>query len=222
MTTASDEEGDRRLAVEACRLHERYTVEVIERWNLCPWAWKARQEGEVARRALLQRDADPRPTLDLLAELEGATPRVVVMIAIYPRLALDPRAFDAFVSSVKALDQARHGGRPVYVSASFHPDYALDDRSPSALVPWLRRSPDPSLQLVHFATIEEARGRTGKILFDYSPEAWEEIRRRIERGTVPERVAADNHATVANDREEMERAVADIAADRARSYAGLL
>ena len=219
---ASSDERDARLSVEACRLHERYTIEVIERFNLCPWAYKARQEGDVVRRTLLQRSTTPEPTLELLAELEAAPRPVTVCIAVYPRLSVDPRAFDAFVSAIKAIDQERHGGRPVFVSASFHPDYPFDARSPSALVPWLRRSPDPSLQLVHFATIEAARGPSGKMIFDFSPAAWEQLRRRVERGTVQERVAADNLGTVEREREAIERAVADIAADRARSYAGLL
>src|SRR5262249_42130428 len=92
---ASSEERDARLAAEACRLHERYTVEVIERFNLCPWAHKARQDGEVARRALLQCNTDPRPTLELLSELEAAPRPVTVCIAVYPRLSVDPRGFDA-------------------------------------------------------------------------------------------------------------------------------
>lgn len=218
----TDEERDARLGSEACRLHQRYTVEVIERFDLCPWARKAGQEGQVWRRPLLQCNMEPGPTLALLDELEALPRPPQIVIAIYPRLACGPREFDAMVARIKAADQERHRGRPLYVSASFHPDYPLDERSPAALVPWLRRSPDPSLQLVHFPTLEEARGRTGKILFDYSPAAWEEVRRRIEKGTVPERVAADNLATFHGERAEMERVVADIAADRARAYADLL
>lgn len=217
-----DEEAEEaRLAAEACRLHERYTVEVVERFNFCPWARKARADGIVERRALLQRDLDPAPTLALLDELEAAPAAAPMVIAIFPRLACTPRQFDAFAAEVKAADQARHGGRPQYVSASFHPDYPFDARNPGTLVPWLRRSPDPSLQLARLALIEDARGPSGEMLFDFSPEAWAELRRRLERGTVPERIAADNRDTVLRDRDAIEAALADIAADRARSYAAL-
>ena len=221
-STTELDDHDARLGIEACRLHERYTLELIERFNLCPWARRSRLDGEVERHPLLQRSMDAAPTLALLDRLEAAPRPIPIALAIYPRLAVTPRQFDAMAAEIKALDQARHQGRPIYVSATFHPDYPLDLRSPSALVPWLRRSPDPSLQLVRLDVIEAARGRTGKMMFDFSPAAWEEVRRRVERGTVPERVAADNHATAERERDEMERVVADIAADRARSYAGLV
>ena len=221
MAAPGDDERDARLAAEACRLHLRYTTEVVEKFNLCPWARRAGLDGEIGRSALLQADPDPGPTLALIARLEAERPPPPMVIAIYPRLALSPLDFDAFAAAIKATDQARHRGSPVYVSATFHPGYHLDERSPSALVPWLRRSPDPSLQLVRLDVIEAARGPSGKILFDYSPAAWDELRRRVERGTVFDRVAADNQATVRARREEIDRAVADIAADRARSYAAL-
>src|SRR5262245_13754352 len=120
------DDRDARLAAEACRLHQRYTVEIVERFNLCPWAHRARLDGQVGRRALLQCSTEPGPTLQLLSELEAAPDSPVVMIAVYPRLAVSARDFDAFVAAVKALDQERHGGRPIYVSASFHPEYPFD------------------------------------------------------------------------------------------------
>ena len=221
MAAPGDDERDARLAAEACRLHLRYTTEVVEKFNLCPWARRAGLDGEIGRSALLQADPDPGPTLALIARLEAERPPPPMVIAIYPRLALSPLDFDAFAAAIKATDQARHRGSPPYVSATFHPGYALDERSPSALVPWLRRSPDPSLQLVRLDVIEAARGPSGKILFDYSPAAWDELRRRVERGTVFDRVAADNQATARQQRGAIERAVADIAADRDRTYASL-
>jgi hypothetical protein len=209
---------DEQLAAEACRLHARYTEEVIERFHLCPWARGARLAGQVERVALLQADLDPGPTLALIARLCAATPPPPMVIAIYPRMAADPRQFDAFASEVKALDQARGRGRPAYVSATFHPDYPFDDRSGASLVPWLRRSPDPSLQLVRSEVVEDARGPAGKILFDFTPAAWADLLHRVERGTLPERIAADNRATALAERQAIEQVIADIAADRARSY----
>ncbi len=34
---------------EVLRLHERYAVEIVERWNVCPWARRAREAGEWVR-----------------------------------------------------------------------------------------------------------------------------------------------------------------------------
>ena len=217
----ADPRDDAALADEAIRLHERYTIEVIERFNLCPWARGARTGGEVERYALLQTDLAPEPTLELISGLEArgaAAPPIV--IAVYPRVRTTPREFDEFASQVKRLDQQRHGGRPAYVSATFHPDYALDTRTASAMVPYFRRSPDPSLQIVHFDTIEKARGtNNGTFVFDYTADGWAELQRRLTTLTVVERVAADNKALLEKlGLEVFEAAYRDILDDRARSY----
>lgn len=206
---------------EARRLHLRYTVELVERFNLCPFARHARTAGEVSREVLLHAEPDPAPTLALIVSLEERPAPPPVVLVLYPRLTITPRAFDELASRIKDLDQKRHGGRPVWVSATFHPDYPLDLRSPGSIVPFLRRSPDPSLQLVRLAVLDEARGPNhGTFVFDYSPESWEELRRRTRTRTVQERIADDNRATL--DREgaaAFEAIQADILRDRAASYA---
>lgn len=214
---ATDED---RLAVEAARLHLRYTVEMVERFNLCPFARRGRETGEVERHALLHDTPDPAPTLALLDALErGTCPPVA--IAIYPRLRITPREFDTFAAAIKAADQRRHGGKPVYVSATFHPDYPIDRRSPAALVPYLRRSPDPSLQLVRLAILEEARGKHGHgtFLFDGSAASWQELQRRMTSLSVEQRIARDNLATMESEGEATFEAVyRDLREDRARAY----
>lgn len=219
MVLSADEE--RGFIAEVLRIQERYAVEVIERFNLCPWARKVREAGEVERPVLLQRDADPAPTLALIRALEAQPRPAPVAIVTYPRLAIDPRAFDEFASRVRQADQARHGGKPVYVSASFHPDYPLDARSPARLVPFFRRSPDPSLQLVRLEVLEEARGRRqGKFLFDYTPEGWRELLQRSSARSIPERIAEENQATFERETVAVFEAIyRDIRDDRARAYA---
>lgn len=211
---------DARLAAEAIRLHLRYTVEVVERFNLCPFARHARDVGEVERHALLQDTPDPAPTLALLDALEAGS-RAPVAIAIYPRLRITPRDFDTFAATIKAADQRRHGGRPVYVSATFHPDYPLDRRSPAALVPYLRRSPDPSLQLVRLAILDEARGKHnhGTFLFDGSAASWQELQRRMTSLSVEQRIARDNLEALEREGEAAFDALfRDLREDRARAY----
>ena len=221
--TPSDEARalEAELVREAIRLHERYTVEIVEGYDVCPWARHARLAGEVDRAVLLQRDEALEPTLSLLDRLEADPRCLPVAIAIYPRLALDPPAFDRFAQRLRDADQKRHGGKPVYVSASFHPEYRLDLRSPASLVPFLRRSPDPSLQLVRLSVIEEARGKShsGTFVFDFSPAAWDELRRRAASPPIAERIAADNLRTVEREGiEAFEAKLRAIAEDRARSY----
>jgi hypothetical protein len=216
--------ADSRFLAEVLRIQERYAVEVIERFNICPWARHARVAGEIVRPVLLQEGDAPEPTLEVIAELEARQPPPPVAIVVYPRLRLDPRRFDEFAAQVRQRDQRRHGGKPIYVAATFHPDYAFDERTPSSLVPFLRRSPDPSLQLVRLALLEEARGgHHGKFLFDFSAKGWAELLHRSTTPSVTDRIALDNHATFAREGREAFEAVFDaIRADRERAYAPYL
>ena len=215
---ASDDEA---LIFEARRLHERYTVEVIERFDLCPFARRARQVGAVERFVLLQSSEEPEPTLEVIRALEARPDPPPVAIVIYPRLGLPYRRFDDFAARIKERDQARHGGKPVFVSATFHPDYPLDPRSPASLVPFFRRSPDPSLQLVSLKVLEDARGaHHGKFLFDGTAEGWQEVLRRIKTRSVTDRIGDDNRATFEREgAAAFESLFADLRADRARTYA---
>lgn len=208
------------FVAEVLRLHQRYAEEVVEAFNICPWARRAREEGEWERPVLLQRDLAIEPSLEVIRGLEADPRATVVAIVIYPRLAVGPRAFDEFAARVRAADQARHGGRPVYVAATFHPDYVLSDRSPAAAVPWFRRSPDPSIQLIRHAVIEEARGGGhGKFFFDLSSHSMDELRERLEKRSVTDTITADNHALLDGGRDRIAAIYRDILADRDRSYA---
>src|SRR5439155_23669106 len=95
--------------------------------------------------------------------------------------------------------------------------------SPSSLVPFLRRSPDPSLQLVQLDMLEDARGRGhGKFVFDYSTAGLEELRRRTQAPSVPARIAQDNRDTFEHTgAAAFEAILGDIRADRDRTYARL-
>jgi hypothetical protein len=211
------------LAREALRLHERYAMEIVEAFDICPWARRAREAGEWRRFVLPEPAPDIEPSLHAIRRLEADPAGVPVAILLYPRLALPPRRFDEFANRLRDADAAHHHGSPIYVSATFHPDYPLDHRTPASLVPWLRRSPDPSIQLIRLSVIDEARGgRHGKFMFDFSPESWAELKRRTENPSVTDRITRDNHARV--DREtpaRLEAIYADILADRARAYAAL-
>jgi hypothetical protein len=215
--------GDERVIGEALRLHQRYAAEIVERFELCPWARHARAAGELVREVLLQRDEALAPSLEAIRRREDGSRAVAVAILLYPRLRVTPRRFEEFVARLRDADQARSGGRPAFVAASFHPDYALRERSPASLVPFFRRSPDPSIQLVRLAVLDEARGGAhGKFLFDFSDRSWAELKRRQEHPSVTERITADNAARLrAETPARLEAIYADILADRDRTYASL-
>jgi hypothetical protein len=143
---------------EAVRLHRRYQIEIVEAYGLCPWADRATQDGRVREVVILQQDAG---TLEpSLAAIDSWTldPAVDVAFAIYPRLALGRQAFHDFAARVRDADTLRHElGSVPFVFAAFHPDADADTGDPERLIPFLRRTPDPTLQFLRAATLDGIR-----------------------------------------------------------------
>jgi len=196
-------------AAEVRRLLDRYLVEVVEAFGLCPWAKSARLAGEIAVDVVFGApDADGFAAA-ATALLARAGTRVAMVVA--PELVVDPAGLRAIRDRVAAL--LPHAG-----VADFHPHVPLDLASPARLVPFLRRSPDPMLQLVPLDILENVRAAP--------PIADRAMQAQILGGSAPaprldaaDRIAIDNHATVSAQAEAIVGRLADIAADRARSYA---
>jgi len=143
---------------EALRVHRRYQLEVVEALGLCPWAERARMEGKVRERVLAQtEDANVAPSVRAIDEL-GDDPSAEVVFLVYPRLRLGRSAFDDFASRVRAADAERHPlGSVPFVFAVFHPDAEPDTVDAERLIPFLRRTPDPTLQLVRSSALDAVR-----------------------------------------------------------------
>ncbi len=210
---------------EALRLNARYLEEIVVGWGLCPWAAQAWRAGAVARRVLLEAELEAAPVLAVIDEL-AAQPGTAIGLVIWPRASADAAAFGRFAETIRRLDQARTGrglreaaaatpagqgplrpreaaGPPApFLMAAFHP--RLREQPPddaASLVPFIRRTPDPTLQLVRAGLLEElARGG-----------------RDLSAG-----VARANFAAVqARTPGALDRALRDIHRDRDESYARL-
>jgi hypothetical protein len=180
------------LELETPRLNERYVVEIVERFGLCPWADRARREGRVVTVVFEQSDPDLfEPTLAAMQALVDRTACDVALF-IYPRIDLNRLDFEHFARRLRALDAARHApGHIPFAMAAFHPDAPPVLVSPDRLVPFLRRTPDPTLQLVRESTLSRLRGEVhgtsfyGPALFVRSatghPASEPDIRERIAR-----------------------------------------
>ncbi len=152
---------DDRWTDEADRLYRRYQSEIVEACGLCPWAERARVDGRFQTRVLLQ--SDPRATEDTLHAIDAlvADPRAEVAVFVYPRLGLGRREFERFVAAVRDLDAARHPlGEIPYVFAAFHPEASPDASDPERMIPFLRRTPDPTIQLLRSDVLERVRSAT--------------------------------------------------------------
>lgn len=210
---------------EAERLHRRYVVEIVEACGLCPWAEGARLQGRTTSTVLLHADdAGLEPCIALL-DAWAAQPRVDIGFLIFPRMAGGRVAFDEFVARLRSTEAARRPpGEPAFALAAFHPDAAADLNDADRLVPFLRRSPDPSIQAVRLSMLKRVRNTApadGTQFLDMARlEALFD-----EAGAVPtlrERIAWANRDTVRRmGLEEFAARVEDIHRDRERTYASL-
>jgi hypothetical protein len=196
-------------AREARRLAFRYLSEVVERFELCPWAAPARVRGELWMDVVDADDAEAAIGRFL------AAPGAVIGLIIVPTLDGPPARLRALRDELLAGPV----GREVAL-ADFHPAAALDRSHPNRLVPFLRRSPDPMLQAVRhrdLASLHRARpmmspADQAAVLAGKPVPAF--------RDPVAE-VATSNLRTIEEHTAELVALLDDIHADRARTYAAL-
>ena len=211
---------------EALRLHGRYEREIVDALALCPWAGGARAGGSRRATVLLQTaPGDLDASLASIAEHAQSSGDEVVFL-IYPRLAVDRRGFEEFAAGVRDADAARYElGRAPFVFAAFHPDAEADVRAPERLIPFLRRTPDPTLQLLRSTVLDRVRSGTpqGTQFIDASTfESMESAASEVPAVPLREQIASANLATVERvGVEEVKRRLDEMRRDRERTYAGL-
>jgi hypothetical protein len=196
-------------AAEVRRLLDRYVVEVVEGFGLCPWAKPARTGGEISVAIVW----GERPMLDAWVEaglglLAMPTTRVGMVIA--PELALTP---------AELREQREQVARRITDAgvAEFHPDATLDTSTPARLVPFVRRSPDPLLQLVPLSILASVRTQTAPPSLSHQALLLGGVAYTGSQD-IGDRIAVTNHERVLREGETMTRVLDDIAADRRRSY----
>jgi hypothetical protein len=151
-------EAQDRWTREAVRLHRRYQTEIVEAYRLCPWAERAIQDGRVREAVILQDSGDVvAPSLAAIDSwIDDRT--IDVAFAIYPRLSLGRQAFHDFAARVRDADTPRHElGEVPFVFAAFHPEADPDTGDPERLIPFLRRTPDPTLQFLRASALDGIR-----------------------------------------------------------------
>lgn len=209
---------------EARRIYARYATEFVEALSLCPWAARARQDGHVEVEVVLESDANVEAALRAFEALTSE-PHVEVGLVVFPRLTLDRRAFEAFVSRLREQDAARQGGSPAMAAAAFHPDARADLTTAARLVPFIRRSPDPTIQLVRLSVLDAVR-RPRDMGTAFLDPSTIDLRSFITTPVKPllhERVAETNLEQLqARGVDAAEAILEDIQRDRDASYARIL
>lgn len=144
---------------EATRLHQRYMLEIVEHYGLCPWATRARVGDHLRVEVCLQ--PDDTSLEPALAGLERwrVDSAMEVGFLLFPRLPLPRSDFDRFVGAIRTAESGRHElGSAPFAMVGFHPEAApvLDDAE--RLIPFLRRTPDPCIQVVRIDVLDRVRG----------------------------------------------------------------
>ena len=201
------------LIREATRLHRRYQSELIERYSVCPWAKHAHTDGRLRTHVVVDASCRPSALCAILDEW-ASDPRAEVGFIIAPRFDEGAAAFAAWTSEVAEL-------RPnVFLTASFHPD-AGDGAS---AIHFLRQTPDPTVQVVRRALLEEIRSEDPPHYADI----FELDLRQLRPDQPPPRavsatVLAHNERLLAREgRASLQAIVDDICRDRDETYARIL
>jgi hypothetical protein len=212
------------LAAEAVRLYRRYAIEIVEELGLCPYAQRCREEGGTEEVVLT--DESP-PQGAIVEALDGLGQHVEIGLIILPRLAMDRLRMGRWVERLrKAHGAAQATGRPVWALEAFHPDAVADLTTPGRLTPFLRRTPDPTIQATRLVVLERVKRAAPQGTAFVDPAKVPDLMALLTRDrprSISERIAETNHRTVsAVGPEEVGRRIEDIHADRERSYAALL
>jgi hypothetical protein len=226
MNASEHGEIDReRLRVEATRLHLRYSREAVEALGLCPWAEAAREAGRVEVCVVLGSQPDGPAALAAI-DAVAARAEIDVGFVIFPELDLDRLAFSHFVANVRERDAARRPlGQAPLAMADFHPNAEADTRAAQRLVPFVRRTPDPTIQLVRRSALESVRmtEAQGTSFFDASRVSLEALlEAAAPTPPLSERIARQNLRAIEKlGVAQVEEIFRDIARDRDASYAAL-
>lgn len=214
-----------RFISEAKRVHLRYLVEVVEQFGLCPWAKDARTKGRINMHVTLVTAADPSV---LLAEVDACmrAPETEIGMLICPLLRVTPKQFRHVAASIVAAEEHRRprGDQQIAI-ADFHPIAAFDLTTPERLVPFLRRAPDPMLQIVRTDVLARVRRsrESGTSYFD--PACLSSLELGVSSAaelSPAERVAEANARTLERvGADKLEAVLSNIQADRRCAYAAL-
>jgi hypothetical protein len=210
----------RQLEREALRLHRRYTMEIVEAFGLCPFAAHARTSGASTETVVLDRSPTIDSVLPVVRRL-GDDASIDVAFVIFPRWDIDRRGLSRFVETLRSAHQASPGGL-VMTMEGFHPVAEAQTETPGSLVPFLRRTADPVIQLTRLSVLERARqssGGTTKYVDPATVDVAALLAAPPDR-SLHERISEANHQTVLREGvARIEAVLLDILRDRDATYA---
>ena len=216
-------EDQARLLREALRVYRRYALEVVESLGFCPYAERCRKEGHTREIVVLDAEATVEtllPVVHTLAEDDS----VEVGLILLPRSRSDRLTHARLVERLRRAHQDEPGGL-VMAMEGFHPEATADLSNPEKLVPFVRRTPDPTIQLVRLSVLNQLRRNAadhGTAFFDPSKMTVDAFLQTPPQKPLHVRIAEANLETAkAKTVEVIEALYADILRDREASYGDL-
>lgn len=210
---------DAQLAAEAVRVYRRYATELVEGLGFCPYAERARVEGhtrEVVLSAPIPSDDEVLGAIRAIAD----DPTIEIGLLLFPRLVIGPGQHGRWVEHLRKA-HARVRGAAILALEGFHPDAAPDTSSAERLTPFVRRTPDPTVQLTRLSALDRVRRGTpqGTAFFDPAAMDLAAILSEPEARPLHERISARNLETVERlGADDVARRFDDILRDRDASY----
>ena len=199
-----------RPDIEPAQVYNAYGLyqrEFVEELNLCPWAKGARERGQVDIQLIFTREENAVTSVVAQLQQWSLKEQVVVGLLLCPDFLGDRRSFERFVNRVVDADSARNAFEsPTFALAAFHPA-ATPPSNPSAnaevWIPYLRRSPVPTIQAIRMSSLEQVRGAepAGTEFVNLSEVDLASVlkqfqERRREKKPLRQRIAEANLATV--------------------------
>ena len=150
------------LATAALARNERYLREFIEALNICPYARTCRETGRLHREVLDQASPDAQAVVERIHAIEaGPADSVDVGLLLFPALRIESRPFEHFVRAVRQAYEKDRLKAVTFFMVGFHPEMAMDLANADRAVAFMRRSPDPTLQLVSVRALDRAKEGAG-------------------------------------------------------------
>lgn len=214
---------DARLIREAVRVYRRYAMEIVEALGFCPYAERCREEGrtrEVVLAAPIPTDSDVLGAIESIASDES----IEIGLLLFPRLDIPRPKLGRWVEHLRKTHAGAHDGAAVLALEGFHPDAQADTSTADRLTPFVRRTPDPTVQLTRLAVLERVRRGTpqGTAFFDPSTMDLGALLDEDERRPLHDRIAERNRDTVLRlGAGEVARRMDAILRDRDASYAAI-
>ena len=179
------------------------------------------------RQVVLGSPPDVQDVVDHVVAM-ASTAQIAIGLLIFPQVALDRAPFSRWAGRVREGYEQRVGrGNGLVAMADFHPNAQADMGAAERLVPFIRRSPDPTIQVVRMSALEAVRMSETQGTAFMDP-ADIDLAAIAAAGASPavaplhQRVAKNNLRTL--EREGLpavEAKLRDIHEDRRRSYAAL-